>query len=162
VPPAPSQTTVAETPRPAQEVATIAFPDARRGVGAAPGAPLLPSVPGYDLLEELGQGGMGVVYKALQIELNRPVALKMILAGARATPEELARFKGEAEAVARLQHPNVVQIHEVREQDGLPYFSLEFVEGGNLAQKLQGEPQQPRYAAALVQALAHGIHAAHE
>jgi WD40 repeat protein len=121
-----------------------------------------PRPPGYTIEGELGQGGMGVVYRARQVVLNRVVALKMILAGNHARPEERARFRAEAEAVARLQHPNVVQIYDIGEYQGLPYFSLEYCEGGNLAQRLRGEPQQPRDAAALVQTLARGVHAAHQ
>src|SRR5262245_27303970 len=107
----------------------------------------LPAVAGYEILAELGRGGMAVVYKARQLTLNRAVALKMILAGARAGARERARFRAEAEAVARLQHPHVVQIHEIREQDGLLFLALEFVDGGTLGQKTAGAPQPPREAA---------------
>jgi WD40 repeat protein/serine/threonine protein kinase len=116
---------------------------------------------GYEILGELGRGGMGVVYKARQAGLNRLVALKMVLAGGHAGPDELARFRSEAEAVAALQHPNIVQIHEVGERDGLPYFSLELVEGGSLAARLDGTPWSPRAAAELVAALARAMHYAH-
>jgi hypothetical protein len=97
-----------------------------------------PEIPGYEILGELGRGGMGVVYHARQTGLNRPVALKMILAGGHAGSHERARFRAEAEAVARLQHPNIVQVHEIGEHGGLPFFSLEYCPGGSLAQKLQG------------------------
>ena len=116
----------------------------------------------YELLDELGRGGMGVVYKARQSKLNRLVALKMILAGEYAGEREVARFRTEAEAVARLQHPNIVQIFEVGEHDGHPYFSLEFVDGGSLAQKLDGTPLPPQQAARLVETLARAMHAAHQ
>ncbi|MCI0458848.1 MAG: protein kinase, partial [Gemmataceae bacterium] len=122
----------------------------------------LPTVAGYELLGVLGQGGMGVVYKAKQIGLKRLVALKMIKAGAHAQLEELSRFRTEAEAVARLQHPNIVQIYEVGEQNGLPYFSLEFVDGGSLAQTLNGTPQAPLPTAQRMELLARAIHVAHE
>ena len=105
---------------------------------------------------------MGVVYKALQIDLQRPVALKMILAGAHASAAQLERFKAEARAEARLQHPNIVQVYEIGEHDGLPYFSLEFVDGGNLSQKSDGKPQPPREAAHLIEILAQAAHYAHE
>jgi WD40 repeat protein/tRNA A-37 threonylcarbamoyl transferase component Bud32 len=116
----------------------------------------------YELLEELGRGGMGVVYKARQSKLNRLVALKMILAGEYAGERDIARFRTEAEAVARFQHPNIVQIFEVGEHDGHPYFSLEFVDGGSLAQKLDGTPLPPQQAARLVETLARAMHAAHQ
>jgi WD40 repeat protein len=105
---------------------------------------------------------MGVVYQARHLGLNRLVALKMILAGSHAGPEALARFRSEAEAVARLQHPNIVQIHDIGEHGGLPYFSLEYVDGGSLAQRLDGTPLPTRKAADLVMTLAHAMHAAHQ
>src|SRR3954468_17348186 len=120
-----------------------------------------PVVPGYELLGELGRGGMGVVYKARQVSLKRLVALKMILAGSHASAHDLARFRAEAEAVARLQHPGIVQIHEVGEHEGHPYCALEFVEGGSLAQKLAGKPLPPGEAARLVESLALAMHLAH-
>src|SRR5262249_34352447 len=116
----------------------------------------------YELLGELGRGGMGVVYKARHLRLNRLVALKLILAGGHAGPRELARFRGEAEAVAALQHPNVVQIYEVGEHDGCPFFSLELVSGGSLADKVRGQPQPPPETARLAQRLARAIHYAHQ
>lgn len=127
--------------------------------GAA--APAWTNVPGYETLEQLGRGGMGVVFKARQIKLNRLVALKMILSGPYAEAKELARFRTEAEAVARLQHPNIVPIHEVGEHDGRPFLVLEFMDGGSLEKKLQGEPQPPGPAAQLVETMARAMHAAH-
>jgi WD40 repeat protein/serine/threonine protein kinase len=121
-----------------------------------------PRVPGYEILDELGRGGMGVVYQARQVALDRVVALKMILAGSQAGPAERARFRAEAEAVARLQHPNIVQIHEVGEYQGMAYFSLEFCPEGSLAAKLDGTPLPARTAAPLVETLARAMHHAHE
>jgi hypothetical protein len=122
----------------------------------------LPGILGYDVLDELGRGGMGVVYQARQVRLNRLVALKMILAGAHAGEPDLVRFRAEAEAVARLQHPNIVQIYEVGEQNGLPYSSLEFCPGGSLAGKLDGTPLPPGQAAQLVETLARAMQVAHQ
>src|SRR2546421_8734050 len=104
---------------------------------------------------------MGVVYKAHHRNLNRVVALKMILAGSHAGAVELVRFRQEAETVARLQHPNIVQIHEVGAHAGHSYLALEYVEGGNLAQKTAGVPQPPRDAARLVELLARAVEYAH-
>jgi formylglycine-generating enzyme required for sulfatase activity len=127
-----------------------------------PVCPDWPSVPGYQILGELGHGGMGVVYKARQLNfLDRVVALKMIRAGALASPEDLVRFVAEAEAVARLEHPNVVRIYEVGRYHGQPYFSLEFVEGGSLTQKWVARPQLPRQAALLVEKLARAMDFVH-
>jgi serine/threonine-protein kinase len=131
-------------------------------LGDGAGAPTRwPEVLGYEILGELGRGGMGVVYKARQRGLNRLVALKMIVAGASASPHQLARFHTEAQAVARLLHPNIVQIYDVGEQDGLPFFSLEFVGGGSLDKEIAGKPQPPRSAARLVETLARAMHHAH-
>jgi WD40 repeat protein len=118
-------------------------------------------IPGYEVLATLGRGGMGVVYQARQTRLGRVVALKMILSGAHAGAADLARFRTEAEAIARLQHPNIVQIHEVGEHQGLPFFSLEYCPGGSLERKLGGTPLPAREAAALVEVLARAMQAAH-
>ena len=133
--------------------------------GAAPqrarGPTGWPVVPGFEILEELGRGGMGVVYKARQISLNRLVALKMVLAGAHAGPVTLARFHKEAQALASLQHPDIVQVHDIGQVGGLPYFSLEFIDGGSLAAHIDGRPQDIRQAAWTIRILARAIHAAH-
>ena len=122
----------------------------------------LPRVPGYELIRVVGHGGVGVVYKAVHLRLNRTVALKMPLAGAFATRAERQRFAREAEMVARLRHPNVVQVYDVGDLDGRPYFTMEFVEGGNLADLIAGTPRPAREAAALVATLADAIAAAHQ
>ncbi len=115
----------------------------------------------YSVIRVLGRGGMGVVYLAVQDTLKRPVALKIIRHGVQATQAERARFLAEAEAVARLHHPNIVQIHEVGDQDGLYYLVLEFVEGGSLDRRLAGTPQEPRAAARLIETLARAVDHAH-
>src|SRR5262249_25573021 len=121
-----------------------------------------PRIRGYEVLEVLGRGGMGVVYKAWHLRLQRPVGVKMLLAGAYAQPHELERFLREAETVAGLRHANIVQVHEAGDVDGRPYFTMEFVEGGSQAQELAGTPQPARQAAALVAAVAEAVHAAHQ
>jgi WD40 repeat protein len=115
---------------------------------------------GFQILAELGRGGMGVVYQARQINLDRLVALKMILGWA--SPEDMARFKTEAESLAHLHHPNIVQIHEIGEKDGQPYLALEFIDGGSLAKQLAGTPVESAAAAQMVETLARAIHFAHE
>ena len=119
-------------------------------------------MPGYEILRELGRGGMGVVYQARHTKLHRVVALKMILAGSHAGAADLARFQTEAEAIARLRHANIVQVYEVSEHEGKPFFSLEFCGGGSLEKKLNGTPLPAREAAALVETLARAMQAAHE
>jgi tetratricopeptide (TPR) repeat protein len=141
---------------------TVAHP----GEGVAPAPANLPDVSGFELLSVLGRGGMGVVYKARQLSLKRLVALKMISAGGHAGPEELDRFRVEAEAAARLQHPNIVQIHEVGTcaiaGAECPYMALEFVAGGSLARRARNEPPSPDRAAELVATLARAMQHAHE
>ena len=110
--------------------------------GAAP-RDCLGAVPGYEVLGELGRGGMGVVYRACQVRPGRLVALKMILSGAHANPAELRRFLSEAEAIARLQHPNIVQVYEVGEHQGVPYFSLEYCPRGSLDRVLRSYSAGP-------------------
>lgn len=121
-----------------------------------------PELSGYEVQEELGRGGMGVVYRAWDRRLNRPVALKLLLAGAYAGPEERERFRREAEAEAGLRHPNIVQVYDVGELDGRPYFTMEFVEGGSLAQRLATAPLSAGQAARLVASLAEAVQAAHD
>src|SRR5262249_36647514 len=121
-----------------------------------------PRLRGYEMLGQLGRGGLGVVYKARQIRLHRLVALKMLRAGLDDRDKDQARFHTEGEAVARLQHPNIVQIHDVGESEGRPYFALEFVEGGSLAARIHGEPQPVQASARLVETLARAIHFAHQ
>ncbi|HVL13567.1 MAG TPA: serine/threonine-protein kinase, partial [Gemmata sp.] len=120
-----------------------------------------PDIPGYEVEAVLGAGGMGVVFKARHLRLNRVVALKMALAGAYAGARERERFQREAESIAALRHPNVVQIHDVGDSHGKPYFTMEYVEGGSLAEKLAGTPLPVRDAAALLADLAAAVHAAH-
>jgi len=142
------------------------FPDSSASGGAVP-APVtaeaeLPRIPGYDIESLLGRGGMGVVYKGRHLKLNRPVAIKMLLAGTCATAIERERFLREAEAAARLQHPNIVPVYDVGDHAGRLYFTMEYVEGGTLANQLAGVPQPPQQAAELLATLADAVHAAHE
>src|SRR5262249_24663776 len=127
----------------------------------------------YDILESLGSGGMGVVYKALDPRLQRVVALKVLPAGAvgqaqrllasgAAHDEQLTRFRQEALAVAKLQHPHIMQIYDIGEHEGQPYSALEYVGGGSLAEKLRTERPTPRAAAETVAKLARAVHHAHE
>lgn len=121
-----------------------------------------PELPSYEVQEELGRGGMGVVYRAWDRRLNRPVALKMLLVGAYARTQDRERFRREAEAEAGLRHPNIVQVYDVGELDGRPYFTMEFVEGGSLAERLTEGRLTAGEAAELVASLAEAVQAAHD
>jgi len=129
--------------------------------GGRAGPDRLPAVPGYALEAVLGRGGMGVVYRATDLRLRRPVALKMILSGDYAGRSERARFLREARAVAALQHPHVVRVYDADDHDGRPYYTMELVEGGSLAARLGGVPVPPADAAALLEPLADAVAAAH-
>jgi hypothetical protein len=141
--------------------AALDLPTVTPSEPAARPAPL-PVIDGYEIGELLGRGGMGLVFKAVQTALKRPVALKIVVSGAHAGAEERARFRTEAEAVARLHDPGIVQIYEVGEQAGCPYLALELVSGGSLAQQLDGTPVPPRRAARLLSDLARAVQHAHE
>jgi serine/threonine protein kinase/photosystem II stability/assembly factor-like uncharacterized protein len=121
-----------------------------------------PEIAGFELLEELGRGGMGVVYKARQKSLDRVVAVKMLLSGPFAHAEDLARLRVEAESIARLQHPNIVHVYDIGEEKGWTFISLEFLAGGNLAKALDGQPWPVDRAAELIETLARAVHAAHQ
>jgi serine/threonine protein kinase len=140
----------------------LELPQTQSPEAAAKSAPRMPRVAGYEILEQIGQGGMGVVFKALQLRLNRIVALKMILAGARAGEREMQRFFKEAQAAAQLAHPNIVQVYEFGEQDECPYLTMEYVAGGSLSQKLKGSPLNSGDAARLVEIIARAVHFAHQ
>jgi serine/threonine-protein kinase len=139
------------------ETQTLASSTSTHSVATSSG--LVP--PNYDILGELGRGGMGVVFKARDRKLNRDVALKMMLSAGYAHADDLARFKAEAEAIARLEHPYIVRIYEIGEHNGRPYIALEYCDGGSLNKKIAGEPQPSRVAAELVAKLARGMAAAH-
>jgi serine/threonine-protein kinase len=130
-------------------------------IGSSPGEER-PDLPDYEILGELGHGGMGVVYKARQRSLKRLVALKVILPGQHLDPDNKIRFRREAEAAACLQHPNIVQVFEVGEHAGCPYLALELVEGPSLKEQLNDKPLAPAQAAHLVEALARAMQYAHE
>jgi hypothetical protein len=145
----------------------VLFPTPRPTRGADTLVPLnlaaeLPEIPGYQVEAVLGRGGMGIVYKAHHLRLNRPVALKMLLTGAYARREELERFLREAEAIAGLRHANIVQVYDVGDVDGRPYFTMELVEGGSLQAKVAGTPQPAAWAASLTATLAGAVHLAHQ
>jgi serine/threonine protein kinase len=115
----------------------------------------------YELMEEIGRGGMGVVYKARQRSLNRTVALKLLVSGAYSSESLLRRFQIEAESAAGLQHPGIVAIHECGEQDNQPYYAMEYVTGRNLSEVSNGQPLESRRAATYLRAIAEAVHYAH-
>jgi WD40 repeat protein len=127
-----------------------------------PPASRWPALPGYEMESVLGQGGMGIVYRARDVRLQRAVALKMLLGGEFAKPDYRDRFQLEAKAAARLQHPNIVQVYDVGDYRGQPYFTLEFMDGGSLQDRLAAKPQPPAQAARWLATLARAVHYAHE
>lgn len=143
-----------------QELLSRTLPRVSRGTARTVVAAVTP-VPGYEILDEIGRGSMGVVYRARQLSLRRIVALKMIQDD-RGDARLMARFRAEAEAVARVQHPNIVQIFEVGEAQGRPYFSFELVEGQSLARRLAGKPQPFRESAQFIEVLARAMQVAHQ
>ncbi len=130
------------------------------GPAPAPDRPLL-TFGDYELLEEIARGGMGVVYRARQVSLHRTVAIKMVLAGKLANASELQRFRAEAETAARLQHPNIVAIHEVGQYESQPFFSMDYVEGRSLADLARNEPMTGRRAGGYLKTIAEAVQYAH-
>jgi eukaryotic-like serine/threonine-protein kinase len=147
----------------AEMEALLPAPGATRLEGAGPmgGADGLPQIDGYDVEAVVRRGGMGVVYRARHRNLNRTVALKMMLTGAYAGAPDLARFCGEAAAIAALGHPHIVQVYDADDVNGRPYYTMEYVESGSLADRLSGTPFPPRQSAELVTALAEAVQFAH-
>jgi serine/threonine protein kinase len=124
--------------------------------------PIIRQLGNYDLIEELGRGGMGVVFKAVQRRADRIVAVKLILGGAASGDENRERFQSEVQLLAKLRHPNIVPVFEVGEEEGSPYFSMEYMPGGSLAEKAKQSPLPPAEAARIVEQLATAVHAAHQ
>src|ERR687888_2501655 len=146
----------------ALETALGILPDAVPGLAEAGGQDLQGNLGDYELLEEIGRGGQGVVFRARQKSLNRTVALKVISLGQWASKAHLKRFRLEAEAAARLEHPGMVPIHEVGERDGSCYFSMKFVEGGQLDEVVRRAPMSIRQATELIAKVARTVHYAHQ
>src|SRR5262245_12844112 len=163
---APADCPVCHAPGIGSEDATVnvpRFPGETPTLGPSSLADAVPALPsGYEILGELGRGGMGVVLKAREVALGRVVALKMILGGQLASDDDRVRFLREASAIAQMQHPNIVAIHHIGEAPGgVPFFTLEFCAGGSLADRV-GQPWPAAEAAALVETLARAVQYAHE
>src|SRR5262245_22476388 len=141
---------------------TPGLPPSSRSVATVDPNGELPALAGYEVQALLGRGGMGAVYRARHVSLNREVAIKLMLTGAYADRQRLTRFLREAETIAGLQHPNIVQVYEAGNLDGVPYFTMEFVEGGSLAQQLVGVPRPVDSAATMAATLARAVHLAHQ
>src|SRR5262245_2999576 len=138
-------------------------PESTRTLGPTPSGTSATAPPGYEILGELGRGGMGVVYHVRHAKLNRPAALKTTLAGVKPEGKELFRFLAEAETVAAVRHPHVVQVYDFGEYDGRPFLALELCPNGTLTERLKGSGKlSPRSAAALVAKLAAAVQAAHD
>ncbi len=160
-------TKATSAPVAAESWATIFPPEGRTNLASdqifsPSSANQTPAPAGYEVLEELGRGGMGVVYKARQRTLNRLCALKVILDAGHADTDQRVRFLIEAEAIARIKHPGIVQIYDFGTYGGLPYFSMELCENGSLADRLRHGPLTAREASAIVENVARAVHAAHE
>jgi serine/threonine-protein kinase len=140
----------------------LSFAGEHKGAATSDSDSIVPAIEGYEIQAVLGRGGMGVVYKARHLKLHRDVALKMLLAGPYASQHERVRFFREAEAIAGLQHPHIVQVHDVDEFEARPYFTMEFLDGGSLAQELAGTPQPAVRSAKLIATLATAVQFAHE
>lgn len=135
--------------------------DPAQAPAGEPGGAAVPHIHGHEIVEVIGQGGMGIVYRANDLCLRRVVAVKTLISGVPTGPRQLERFLREAQAAAALLHPNIVQVHEVGNQDGVPYFTMEFVEGGSLADWFDAAPRSAAECAALVATLAEAAHFAH-
>lgn len=162
-PPLPGPTPDTRIPAPFNsQFATIRSPQSLSNGSVEVRTPATPNIPGYEILSVLGRGGMGVVYKAREQKRDRVVALKVLLAGAHASASDLARFRTEATTAAQLQHPNVIQIYEVGDHEGVPYLAVEYVDGGDLHKWLAGRVLPVEAAARLVYTLARAVGTAHQ